>query len=133
MFDLFFRDSVLATISRSLRDKLSSNQSTIAQENENLEEDMRKAQESTLMLKSVIIPLETEISQLKVQLKEAKDKIVELESLVNRNRKQISSFVVFILASSIDIIILLGRPRQSFNNSNNNGKFLSTRNLFFRF
>ena len=44
---------------------------------------MRKAQESTLMLKSVIIPLEAEINQLKIQLKEAKEKILELESLVN--------------------------------------------------
>jgi septal ring factor EnvC (AmiA/AmiB activator) len=78
----FNRDSVLATISRSLRDKLTSNQAAIVQENENLEEDMRKAQESTLMLKSVIIPLETEINQLKMQLKEATTKIVELEALV---------------------------------------------------
>lgn len=97
---LFFsyRDSVLATISRSLKDKLSSNQPSLAQENENLEEDMRKAQESTLMLKSVIIPLEAEINQLKSQLKEAKDKILELETLVSclpliRNR--FVSFSVF--------------------------------------
>ncbi len=91
------RDSVLATISRSLRDKLSSNQPTLAQENENLEEDMRKAQESTLMLKSVIIPLEAEINQLKVQLKEAKDKIVELETLVNlfQGKKALNSFLFF--------------------------------------
>jgi septal ring factor EnvC (AmiA/AmiB activator) len=82
-FFLFNRDSVLATISRSLRDKLSLNQAALAQENENLEEDMRKAQESTLMLKSVIIPLEAEINQLKTQLKEAKDKINELEALVS--------------------------------------------------
>ncbi|CAF3416120.1 unnamed protein product [Rotaria socialis] len=75
------KDSVIATISRSLRDKLTSSQSTLAQENENLEEDMRKAQESTLMLKSVIVPLEAEINQLKVQLKQAKDKIIELEEL----------------------------------------------------
>jgi hypothetical protein len=44
---------------------------------------MRKAQESTLMLKSVIIPLEAEINQLKIQLKEAKEKITELETLVS--------------------------------------------------
>jgi hypothetical protein len=44
---------------------------------------MRKAQESTLMLKSVIIPLEAEINQLKIQLKEAKEKISELETLVS--------------------------------------------------
>lgn len=44
---------------------------------------MRKAQESTLMLKSVIIPLEAEINQLKMQLKESQEKITELESLVN--------------------------------------------------
>ncbi|CAF1223189.1 unnamed protein product [Adineta ricciae] len=75
------KDSVIATISRSLRDKLTSNQSTLAQENENLEEDMRKAQESTLMLKSVIVPLEAEINQLKSQLIDAKDKIAELETL----------------------------------------------------
>ena len=80
---LLNRDSVIATISRSLRDKLISNQSTLAQENENLEEDMRKAQESTLMLKSVIIPLEAEINQLKIQLNEAKEKVAELESLVS--------------------------------------------------
>jgi len=90
------RDSVLATISRSLRDKLSSNQPTLAQENENLEEDMRKAQESTLMLKSVIIPLEAEINQLKVQLKEAKDKIVELETLVNLFQGKKSSQFIFV-------------------------------------
>jgi predicted nucleic acid-binding Zn-ribbon protein len=54
------------------------------QENENLEEDMRKAQESTLMLKSVIIPLEEEIKQLKSQLLEANEKIEELEALVSR-------------------------------------------------
>ncbi len=89
------RDSVLATISRSLRDKLSSNQPTLAQENENLEEDMRKAQESTLMLKSVIIPLEAEINQLKVQLKEAKEKIVELETLVNCFKGKKNSQLIF--------------------------------------
>jgi chromosome segregation ATPase len=85
------KDSVLATISRSLRDKLSSNQSTLAQENENLEEDMRKAQESTLMLKSVIIPLEAEINQLKIQLKEAKEKISELEALPRELKLSFSS------------------------------------------
>jgi len=85
------KDSVIATISRSLRDKLSSNQPTIAQENENLEEDMRKAQESTLMLKSVIIPLEAEINQLKSQLKEAKEKITELESLPREVQLNFSS------------------------------------------
>ena len=78
------RDSVIATISRSLRDKLTSNQPAIVQENENLEEDMRKAQESTLMLKSVIIPLEEEIKQLKSELLEANEKIQELEALVRR-------------------------------------------------
>ncbi|CAF1050511.1 unnamed protein product [Rotaria sp. Silwood1] len=77
------KDSVIATISRSLRDKLTLNQPSIAQENENLEEDMRKAQESTLMLKSVIIPLEAEIAQLKSLLNQAKDKITELEELVS--------------------------------------------------
>ncbi|CAF0979642.1 unnamed protein product [Adineta steineri] len=86
------KDSVIATISRSLRDKLSSNQSALAQENENLEEDMRKAQESTLMLKSVIIPLEAEINQLKNQLKEAKEKILELEALPREVKISLSSY-----------------------------------------
>ncbi|CAF0831143.1 unnamed protein product [Didymodactylos carnosus] len=80
------RDSVLADISRSLRNKLlrdtgDNQQATWVQENASLEEDMRKAQESTSMLKSVILPMEAEINQLKLQLKEAKEKINELESL----------------------------------------------------
>ncbi|CAF2487455.1 unnamed protein product [Rotaria sp. Silwood2] len=89
------KDSVIATISRSLRDKLTSNQPTIAQENENLEEDMRKAQESTLMLKSVIIPLEAEITQLKTLLKQAKDKVTELEELVSLFYENIKSSINF--------------------------------------
>lgn len=87
------RDSVIATISRSLRDKLTSNQPNIVQENENLEEDMRKAQESTLMLKSVIIPLEEEIKQLKTQLYEANEKIQELETLVSEMTSKKSAVV----------------------------------------
>ncbi|CAF0779748.1 unnamed protein product [Didymodactylos carnosus] len=80
------RDSVLADISRSLRNKLlrdtvDNQQPTWVQENASLEEDMRKAQESTSMLKSVILPMEAEINQLKSQLKETKEKLNELETL----------------------------------------------------
>lgn len=60
------------------------------------------------MLKSVIIPLEAEINQLKAQLKESKEKILELESLVIEQRKRTSNFIetnlfLFVLAARSEI------------------------------
>jgi hypothetical protein len=44
-------------------------------ENENLEEDMRKAKESADLLKSVVLPLETEIKKLKNKIKDMENYI----------------------------------------------------------
>ena len=53
------------------------------QENENLEEDMRKAKESADMLRSVVLPLETEINTLKTRSNTSDKRIQELEKLVD--------------------------------------------------
>lgn len=56
--------------------------SNLSQENENLEEDMRKAKESADLLKAVVLPLETEIVTLKNDLDISKKRVIELESLI---------------------------------------------------
>ena len=55
----------------------------VNQENENLEEDMRKAKESADILRSVVLPLETEINTLKVRSDSCDKRIKELEELLN--------------------------------------------------
>lgn len=52
-------------------------------ENENLEEDMRKAKESADMLRSVVLPLETEITTLRSRSNTSELKIKELELIIN--------------------------------------------------
>jgi Rab GTPase-binding effector protein 1 len=56
-----------------------SNHSQLSQENETLEEDMRKAKESAELLRSVVLPLEEEISNLKKNLELSKKKNLEYE------------------------------------------------------
>jgi chromosome segregation ATPase len=51
-------------------------------ENENLEEDMRKAKESADMLRSVVLPLETEITTLRSRSNTSEQRIKELEQLM---------------------------------------------------
>ncbi|GAB1296373.1 Rab GTPase-binding effector protein 1 [Apodemus speciosus] len=50
------------------------------QEEENLENEMKKAQEDAEKLRSVVMPMEKEIATLKDKLTEAEDKIKELEA-----------------------------------------------------
>ena len=52
-------------------------------ENENLEEDMRKAKESADMLRSVVLPLETEITTLRSRSNTSEQRIKELEQLID--------------------------------------------------
>ncbi|MBN3304184.1 RABE1 protein, partial [Amia calva] len=50
------------------------------QEEENLENDMKKAQEDAEKLRSVVMPMEKEIATLKAKLAEAEDRVKELEA-----------------------------------------------------
>lgn len=67
------------------------NQLSINQENENLEEDMRKAKESAEMLRSVVLPLETEITTLRSRSNTSEKKIKELEKIID----QVNKFFIF--------------------------------------
>jgi hypothetical protein len=51
------------------------NHSQLSQENETLEEDMRKAEETAELLRSVVLPLEEEISNLKKNSELSKKRI----------------------------------------------------------
>lgn len=64
-----------------------SNHSQLSQENETLEEDMRKAKESADMLRSVVLPLETEIKELKQKLESSQKKVFEYEHLLGNVSK----------------------------------------------
>ena len=55
----------------------------ISQENENLEEDMRKAKESADMLRSVVLPLETEINILRSRSNTNEQRVKELEKFID--------------------------------------------------
>lgn len=54
----------------------------ITQENENLEEDMRKAKESADMLRAVVLPLETEITTLRTRSSTNEERMKELEKII---------------------------------------------------
>ncbi|KAM5180123.1 rab GTPase-binding effector protein 1 [Mantella aurantiaca] len=69
-----YRESVEREIAE-LRRRLSE-----GQQEENLENDMKKAQEDAEKLRSVVMPMEKEIGALKEKLAEAEDKIKELEA-----------------------------------------------------
>nr|KAF6480677.1 hypothetical protein HJG59_010543 [Molossus molossus] len=55
------------------------------QEEENLENEMKKAQGDSEKLPSVVMPMEKEIAALKDKLAEAEDKIKETEASKSRN------------------------------------------------
>ena len=61
----------------------SSHTNYLNQENENLEEDMRKAKESADMLRSVVLPLETEINTLRSRSNTSEKRIKELEKIID--------------------------------------------------
>ncbi|KAG8451948.1 hypothetical protein GDO86_003948 [Hymenochirus boettgeri] len=69
-----YRESVEREIAE-LRRRLSE-----GQQEENLESDMKKAQEDAEKLRSVVMPMEKEIGMLKEKLSEAEEKIKELEA-----------------------------------------------------
>ncbi|KAM9321316.1 rab GTPase-binding effector protein 1 [Gastrophryne carolinensis] len=69
-----YRESVEREIAE-LRRRLSE-----GQQEENLETDMKKAQEDAEKLRSVVMPMEKEIGALKEKLTEAEEKIKELEA-----------------------------------------------------
>ncbi|XP_063809743.1 rab GTPase-binding effector protein 1 [Pseudophryne corroboree] len=69
-----YRESVEREIAE-LRRRLSE-----GQQEENLENDMKKAQEDAEKLRSVVMPMEKEIGTLKEKLTEAEEKIKELEA-----------------------------------------------------
>lgn len=54
---------------------------TGGQEEENLEDEMKKAQEDAEKLRSVVMPMEQEIAALKTKLATAEDRVKELEAL----------------------------------------------------
>lgn len=54
----------------------------ITQENENLEEDMRKAKESADMLRAVVLPLETEITTLRTRSSTNEERMKELQRII---------------------------------------------------
>ncbi|XP_043996954.1 rab GTPase-binding effector protein 1 isoform X2 [Gambusia affinis] len=53
---------------------------TEGQEEENLEDEMKKAQEDAEKLRSVVMPMEQEIAALKAKLSSAEDRVKELEA-----------------------------------------------------
>lgn len=64
-----------------------SSHANISQENENLEEDMRKAKESADMLRSVVLPLETEINLLRSRSSTNEQRVKELEKIIDDVKK----------------------------------------------
>jgi uncharacterized protein HemX len=68
------------------------------QENESLEEDMRKAKESADMLRSVVLPLETEITTLRTRSNTSDQRIKELQRQleeVNKERERGQSLMFY--------------------------------------
>jgi hypothetical protein len=82
-------------------------------ENESLEEDMRKAKESADMLRSVVLPLETEITTLRSRSNTSEMRIKELELLIDEVNfnNTILTYFIFFMASSI--FLFLERKRKT--------------------
>lgn len=72
-------------------------QMSINQENENLEEDMRKAKESAEMLRSVVLPLETEINTLRSRSNTSEKRIKELEQIIDQVKIFFSKNIFFLI------------------------------------
>ncbi|XP_078600123.1 rab GTPase-binding effector protein 1-like isoform X5 [Branchiostoma floridae x Branchiostoma japonicum] len=81
-------ESVLASVAKSLRmvsmgaspsSTTTSTSTSLSTEDENLEAHMKKAQEEAEMLRSVVMPMEKEITSLKEKLRLSQDRIRELE------------------------------------------------------
>ncbi|XP_074642216.1 rab GTPase-binding effector protein 1-like [Tubulanus polymorphus] len=74
------REGLFASVAKSLKTKVGAGIVGLSQESENLEESMRKAQENAEILRSVVEPLEEEISVLKQKLRESTSRVDELEA-----------------------------------------------------
>lgn len=85
-----------------------SNHSQLSQENETLEEDMRKAKESAELLRSVVLPLENEISNLKKSLEQSQKKNSEYEHLLGNVSESLLS-----LKTNFDCFSCLNRKVQT--------------------
>ncbi|GFO20972.1 Rab GTPase-binding effector protein 1 [Plakobranchus ocellatus] len=72
------REGFLSTVAKSIKRVGAS--ANMSLEHENLEESMRKAQEDAQILKSVVVPLETEIKALKAKLEASHSKLEATES-----------------------------------------------------
>ncbi|XP_078679747.1 rab GTPase-binding effector protein 1-like isoform X3 [Branchiostoma floridae x Branchiostoma belcheri] len=81
-------ESVLASVAKSLRmvsmgaspsSTTTSTSTSLSTEDENLEAHMKKAQEEAEMLRSVVMPMEKEITSLKEKLRLSQDRVRELE------------------------------------------------------
>ncbi|XP_046374469.1 rab GTPase-binding effector protein 1-like isoform X1 [Haliotis rufescens] len=81
------REGFLANVAKSLK-RVGGIGPNLTPEQENLEDSMRKAQEDAEMLKSVVMPLEEEISMLKEKLKLAEQKISVNECLLGDEAKK---------------------------------------------
>ncbi|XP_062577001.1 rab GTPase-binding effector protein 1-like isoform X3 [Saccostrea cucullata] len=77
-------DGFLSSVAKQLKQMAPGSvgtSSSLAQEHESLEDDMRKAQADAEILKSVVMPLEEEIKSLKEQLQEARDKVRDFQGI----------------------------------------------------
>ncbi|KAK3084568.1 hypothetical protein FSP39_015613 [Pinctada imbricata] len=82
------RDGILSSLAKQIKQMapgVGGSNSSLNQEHENLEDSMKKAQADAEMLKSVVVPLEEEISTLKYQLQCAQEKIQELKGEEGRD------------------------------------------------
>ncbi|XP_049838369.1 rab GTPase-binding effector protein 1 isoform X6 [Schistocerca gregaria] len=71
--------AVTKTLARKVVSQLGADASSVIQDN-NLEDSMRKAQEDAEVLRSVVIPLEEEISVLKQKLRKADEQLMRYQS-----------------------------------------------------
>ncbi|KAL4665457.1 hypothetical protein H8959_000076, partial [Pygathrix nigripes] len=76
------------------------------QEEENLENEMKKAQEDAEKLRSVVMPMEKEIAALKDKLTEAEDKIKELEA----SKEHLDSTHGSVHSLDADLLLPAGDP-----------------------
>ncbi|XP_061189635.1 rab GTPase-binding effector protein 1-like isoform X1 [Saccostrea echinata] len=77
-------DGFLSSVAKQLKQMAPGSvgtSSSLAQEHESLEDDMRKAQADAEILKSVVMPLEEEIKSLKEQLQEAREKTRDFQGI----------------------------------------------------
>lgn len=75
-------DLIKSPSSKNNNNSSNSGNTSLNQDNEDLEEDMRKAKKDADMLRSLVMPLETEITELKARSDSTDKRIVELERII---------------------------------------------------